>query len=443
MESTLKNVYINKLQIPKFHGHMRLELCGCRETEVIEHENNMTSAFEKLLSPEGLWMNPGRIYETLSPTIEVALGGILLTDKTLDDIVVPGGTEVTACAAYGVANSDEALTQGSYNTKESVLDLATKKMTYVYDWNTSQGNGTIAAAALTHKNMGLCGYGDAGLSLSTSAAGGGINIDNNIYNIQYAISGKETFYVDGEIEIDGSWSNNVMTIYKYDSNYKTVNPIGQKKGENRRSLDYVTYEKKEINMESYYLFATTCNDGVYMYIAGPGTVNINEKAYVKRINIASLEAEEIEITNKTESRWSLNMGMDVYDEKIYIMSTDKDEMYEINLKNPEDINTYTIKRYSNYMNKIANIGSGKIFINNGGNIGVFDCINKTFKNTKLSIMDSQYRVINRSFKPVYYYNGYNVMGYSAFYLATNCNLDKEVVKTADKTMKVTYTIQQE
>lgn len=28
MESVLKNIYINKIQVPKFHGHVRLELRG-------------------------------------------------------------------------------------------------------------------------------------------------------------------------------------------------------------------------------------------------------------------------------------------------------------------------------------------------------------------------------------------------------------------------------
>ena len=41
MESILKNIYINKIQVPKFHGHVRLELRGCRETEVIERDNHM------------------------------------------------------------------------------------------------------------------------------------------------------------------------------------------------------------------------------------------------------------------------------------------------------------------------------------------------------------------------------------------------------------------
>lgn len=41
-------------------------------------------------------------------------------------------------------------------------------MTYVYDWTTNQANGVIAAAALTHRDMGLCGFGDAGISELTN-----------------------------------------------------------------------------------------------------------------------------------------------------------------------------------------------------------------------------------------------------------------------------------
>ena len=53
MESILKNIYINKIQVPKFHGHVRLELRGCRETEVIEHDNHMTDALGKMFSNNG------------------------------------------------------------------------------------------------------------------------------------------------------------------------------------------------------------------------------------------------------------------------------------------------------------------------------------------------------------------------------------------------------
>ena len=61
MESVLKNIYINKIQVPKIHGHVRLELRGCRETEVVEHDNHMTAAFEKMFSNNGYYLNIGSL----------------------------------------------------------------------------------------------------------------------------------------------------------------------------------------------------------------------------------------------------------------------------------------------------------------------------------------------------------------------------------------------
>lgn len=167
MNTTIKTINIinHSLQVPKIHGHMKIELRGCRETEIVEHDNNMTNALEEIIDAYGMYLNPGVVISALCPTLENAFGGIILTDKALEDgvLTVPGGTNVIACGLYNVANSDTALTQGSYNNTESVLDLPSKKMTYVYDWATNQGNGTIACASLTNKMAGLAGYGDAGL----------------------------------------------------------------------------------------------------------------------------------------------------------------------------------------------------------------------------------------------------------------------------------------
>ena len=99
MESVLKNIYINKIQVPKFRGHVRLELRGCRETEVIEHDNHMTAALEKMFSNNGYYLNVGKVMDELCPTTEVAFGGIVLTDKEIPDdaTTLPGGIENDEC----------------------------------------------------------------------------------------------------------------------------------------------------------------------------------------------------------------------------------------------------------------------------------------------------------------------------------------------------------
>lgn len=204
------NIINHSLQIPKLHGHMKLELTGTREKLVVEHDNNMTDALEKLFDNKGIWMNTYNLLNDMSPTVEKALGGILLADKTIPDgnLYIPAGTEVTACAAYNVANSDEVLTMGSYNQQESALDAANKKMTYVYDWTTNQGNGTVAAACLTHVNAGYAGYGDA--NISSIQNGGSPNL---LYTNRNTISTPvQPIYMDNEYMYTAVLNNEKITI---------------------------------------------------------------------------------------------------------------------------------------------------------------------------------------------------------------------------------------
>lgn len=231
MNTAMKNIYIinHPLQIPKFHGHMKLELRGCRETEVVEHDNNMTNALEEIMDAYGIYMNPGRVLDGLCPTVENAFGGIVLTDKVLEDgmLTVPGGTNVIACGSYKVSNSDLAQTQGSYNTTESVLDLPSKKMTYVYDWSTNQGNGTIACASLTNKMAGLAGYGDAGLASANYNNYINMNV-NYMNNVLYSPSNTRVCMVTDDFEISTVLTNKNLTVYKYNSNVRKIFPFMEK-----------------------------------------------------------------------------------------------------------------------------------------------------------------------------------------------------------------------
>lgn len=82
---------------------------------------------------------------------------------------------------------------------------------------------------------------------------------------------------------------------------------------------------------------------------------------------------------------------------------------------------------------------------NNNRIAIFDCITKSMKLSKLKQYDSSrpYIINNGLNKMTVNDSGRIYTTYLKNYLATISNLDKPVTKTADKTMKVTYTIQQE
>lgn len=442
MESVLKNIYINKIHVPKFHGHVRLELRGCRETEVIEHDNHMTDALQQLLDANGVWMNPGKVLEKLCPTVSVAFGGILLVDTVLPDdaISLPGGTEVTGCAAYGIANSDEALTQGSYNTNESVLDMPSKKMTYVYDWTTNQANGTIASVALTHVNTGICGYGDPNLGIGSGKYDFDISGANNTF---WNIENIRPCFENSDYMISVILSNKQLTVYKYSSEEKNIFPISISRTTTKK-LENVVYEQKEFTVTENINVDCNCNDGRYVYFATGYTISKNGILSIVRLDTVDMTITSFAITNNTTKTWYPTYGIDVYDNKLYIPGPKV--FYEIDLLNVADVKEYETDDQI-YLNKLVNLQKGKLFMRSNRCVKIFDCVTKSLKNTKMSSTDTN-NVINSSIKPARYYTGSSASGAIdrrciLLYLATISNLDKPVQKTADKTLKVTYTIQQE
>lgn len=443
MESILKNIYINKIQVPKFHGHVRLELRGCRETEVIEHDNHMTDALGKMFSNNGYYLNVGKVMDELCPTTEVAFGGIVLTDKEIPDdaTTLPGGIEATACGAFNVANADEALTQGSYNQKESVADWPSKKMTYVYDWTTNQGNGVIAAAALTHRDMGLCGFGDAGISELTNVKKY-IDGDYSLCNAREPIDGITTFYIDSQYIYGGSLSANKFKVYKYASEISTFSPFNIERNKTQ-DINKISYEQIDLEIDGLSTLSRTCNDGRYIYFINKGITYKNKTLQVFKLDITNMTMQRIDITNNTQTNWYNDGGIDAYNEYIYISDSNK-KLYEINTKNPTDVHEYETKMDYIYLNKIAN-SNGKIYVTNNNRIAIFDCITKSMKLSKLKQYDSSrpYIINNGINKMTVNDSGRIYTTYLKNYLATISNLDKPVTKTADKTMKVTYTIQQE
>lgn len=342
MESILKNIYINKIQVPKFHGHVRLELRGCRETEVIEHDNHMTDALGKMFSNNGYYLNVGKVMDELCPTTEVAFGGIVLTDKEIPDdaTTLPGGIEATACGAFNVANADEALTQGSYNQKESVADWPSKKMTYVYDWTTNQGNGVIAAAALTHRDMGLCGFGDAGISELTNV-NKYIDGDYSLCNAREPIDGITTFYIDSQYIYGGSLSANKFKVYKYASEISTFSPFNIEKNKTQ-DINKISYEQIDMEIDGLSTLSRTCNDGRYIYFINKGVTYKNKTLQVFKLDITDMTMQRIDITNNTQTNWYNDGGIDAYNEYIYISDSNK-KLYEINTKNPTDVHEYETK----------------------------------------------------------------------------------------------------
>ena len=152
----------------KFKGKTIIELADAKTGKLVqrtEDHNMLTNALAMMYAQGGM-TNPTMFNASAirSDAITQMLGGILLLDTALTEdatiVRVPKGVKMIANGAKGVLNSDTPTEFGSWNEVESGWQSdGSYKM--VWDWTTSQGNGTIKTVCLSSYYGGYCGIGNA------------------------------------------------------------------------------------------------------------------------------------------------------------------------------------------------------------------------------------------------------------------------------------------
>lgn len=155
-------------------GHMTIELADGKTGKIVErHEddNLVTNGVKHYFANMGI-LNPTPILSGTSSQILNAhqnnlviplFGGLLLFDtaqtENAEHIFVSGGTKMTGNGINGYTSNDSVTEFGSYNSEESGWqeDGSFKQ---VWDFTTSQANGTIACACLCPYNYGARGEGN-------------------------------------------------------------------------------------------------------------------------------------------------------------------------------------------------------------------------------------------------------------------------------------------
>ena len=152
----------HSLKMPKLKGHTKIELTDVNtgEVEVIESDNMVTDGLES-------WMNRfGHFNSFISGTAQCTawwktlLGGILLIDSNLPTTAkyMPASAKMVGNCYYQAVNAGVVTEMGSYNVVES--SATDDQVVLVYDWLTSQANGTIRSISLTTRMGGYMGYGN-------------------------------------------------------------------------------------------------------------------------------------------------------------------------------------------------------------------------------------------------------------------------------------------
>lgn len=161
----------------KLHGHTKIELTNIKtgELQVIEDDNMVTNYMPDLLNkrlpfmhslfsyngtikPAGSSSNSEFIVGNLMPS--VMFGGVACFDRPLDEdankYFPPSNVYATAYAGdFSTITGDKNLgVRQNYS-----VNLPNKSATFIWDWDTERGNGVIASVCLCPSNAGVIGYG--------------------------------------------------------------------------------------------------------------------------------------------------------------------------------------------------------------------------------------------------------------------------------------------
>ena len=492
-----------------FKGTSFIELTDVHtgEKQVYEDNNLVTMAV-----PKALGVHFGYVEKDLSafsgvladflPVVPRAIGGILCFENPLVEdasvLYAEPSNKVVGCSSNDSHSTASAI-RGSMNAAESgPLDDGTGYR-FVFDFATSQGNGTISALALTSYKGGVSAFGDAvnpfswnyytgNTSSITMTSSNFKDYKRLVAVVSYMVSVRpEKGDAVALIPLDTGDIEIVSVAFPVEK----VDLSGGywKEPKSYRTLATITPSKAFFNgndtgTQTSYFYGTFLDggDGYWWGFSNSRSSSTTTNIYWLKINQETFAVEE--------GKWTLNnLSLDAYTSTaysdtlndkywygsddsyilrkichgvigggyLYLMRYNRTQVYKINLSQPTDITAIDIstvddisRGYSSYPRQYLQYAHGRVYMPTGW----IDSDN-TFNEAKISwsdlgFMPAVYRtdqVYSVSFARS---NGgsnqcyYNIRPHLITpYLATINNLDTPVTKTADKTMKITYILREE
>ncbi|WP_455501612.1 hypothetical protein [Gemmiger sp.] len=146
------------------HGHTRIELTDVHTgaVEVAEKDNIITNAVANIFNGYGGSLNTAMLLwrgEQDDPNgpkdlVSMFYGGLILYDTAIgadpETVFAPAEAGVTGTAMVNLVNTTTNTTRGSANLTETNIDPMNGVATFVYEFATNQGNGVIQSVCLTH-----------------------------------------------------------------------------------------------------------------------------------------------------------------------------------------------------------------------------------------------------------------------------------------------------
>lgn len=445
----------NKLGIyePKaaqISGRTRIELTSVRtgEKKIIEHKNAFQgSIIAEYLRSLGIYNN--NPYDNATWASQNILrnlcGGILLFRDAIDisggDVrFMPAGNKMVGNGSYGVSNSGTPVELGSYNSVES--NIGANSATLVFDWGTSQANGTIGCVCLTSELGGFIGYGNPSGAYATR---------KSFYLNQSANSAtpqKAFIWRDYTITLSIDTAAKTVTVNKTRRAIENASIF-----DNRATAEVVIPYTADITTHPTYVYCSIGSNRAVIF--APKSIANNETFNFLMLNFNNNTISQAKIINTTGETIKVGYGSGDLADVLsgfsipYIVcssntSTNKAcyPLYVFNITSGAFVRTIsgnasaafapcavslTKDLLVTYDNRVIDITNGTTYPFNGD----------------MTLSSNQYHY-NDSIRAMTGYYSRESAGTGAYknplYLATVNNLESAVTKDSTQTMKIIYTL---
>ncbi|WP_151410759.1 hypothetical protein [Anaerococcus sp. Marseille-P9784] len=446
--------------------------------EVYEDENLVTNAVPDLLrlNPSGLMFpiqsTSTKFEEEIFPIANKCYGGILLFEDKLEEdpakYIVPSTNKIIGYASNDV-NSTDSQMRGSANLNESTpLENGYK---FVWDFSTSQANGRISSLALTHYRGGTNFYGDIYGKGNNTIKLNSVSRDVGNEVLRIYIGMVEANPLTNTFTSIWPLMNKTLEIVKFKEAISSVGLNDKISRECFQKIEKLTLDIQDFykDVRSFYQEYSAFFDGedgyYYGFILGESSNNKNTR--LNRIKIKKEDysftidhwtIEDLRLTNVGSYPSNDDYGAYrrtnslIKDGYLYTINTSKTIIIKININNPIDIKEIDLGFKSNFE---PDSDSYSCLYKYGDYIIGSDFV--IDKNDNVLRTKSSY--FYRLMTPFIEYGTF-IIGYGSYvrdnyrslykmlylmtpYLGTINNLSSPILKTADKTMKITYTLTEE
>lgn len=431
----------------------------------VEHKNDITGLIASVI-------NEGNFHDMILNSklmpVKQFCEGCLLTDgeNNKNLMLVAGSCGVTAQAGNN-AYTGPNLKRGSYNSNES--GLITGGIRQVWDWSTSQGNGSIASVCLCRHQIGIAEFSDDAtepaeycdefLHATTETA---IQVDNSLGNcviLDYENNkGYDVYYSNGTITVD-VYRVSTTVLHLTDNLYSAelieTHTISQSVNNYSFTTASVSFTGDTIHLLTFAALGNTLNDYAIDISDWSCTVSSHTYSGVRFVGIYDWRTVKLS-----------KDALPIINGYVYALSANSSnvlKMVKCSLTNDADVTEYTYPMASivnwserEYYNGpcliLPNGDFYKYFrIGNYGNRGIY-YHNGVFYRAKNHIWQpinaASAVAANATNYGVAVFNSFTGLGNAAYYsianvfpyVSTVANLDEAVIKSADLTMKLTYEI---